>query len=53
MECTGYWETCNCEDCKYVAYLYEMVEWLECNEDEYLDEIEEIKKKILDMGYSI
>ena len=38
--CEGYWETCNCEDCKEVKELYEALEFYWDNKEEK----EEIEK---------
>lgn len=27
-KCTGYWETCACDDCQKVSELYEELDWL-------------------------
>ena len=51
--CNGYWETCNCEECKRVSGLYEELEWLEKDKDFNKDEIKEIENKIESMGYFI
>ena len=32
--CEGYWETCNCEDCKKVKELYEALEFYWDNKEE-------------------
>ena len=47
--CEGYWETCNCEDCKEVKELYEELEFYWDNKEEK----EEIERKIESMGYFI
>ena len=47
--CTGYWETCNWEDCKEVKELYEALEFYWDNKEEK----EEIERKIESMGYFI
>ena len=47
--CTGYWETCKCDDCQKVKELF-------LDRDFYWDnkeEREEIERAIEDMGYSI
>ena len=49
MECTGYWETCNCEDCKKTKELYNDIEFYWDNKEEQ----EEAIKKLESMGYSI
>lgn len=51
--CSGYWNTCNCEDCKKVSSLYEELEWLEKDRDFNKDEIKEVENKIESMGYFI
>ena len=48
MCCTGYWETCSCEDCKKVKELYEELEFFWDNEEEQ----ERIIEIIESMGYS-
>ena len=52
MECTGYWETCKCEDCKYAATLYEELEYYN-NDPEFEPEIKEIENKLESMGYFV
>lgn len=52
MECTGYWETCKCKDCKYAATLYEELEYYN-NDPEFEYEIKEIENKLESMGYSV
>lgn len=47
--CSGYWETCTCEDCKEVKELYEALEFYWDNKEEK----EEIERKIESMGYFI
>ncbi len=47
--CTGYWETCKCDDCKKVAELYEELDWFKDDEEER----KEIESKIENMGYFI
>ena len=47
--CTGYWETCKCDDCQKVKELF-------LDRDFYWDnkeEREEIERTIESMGYSI
>ena len=51
--CSGYWETCNCEDCKEVAGLYKEHEWYSRQKNDNKEIIEEIENKINGMGYSI
>ena len=46
MECTGYWETCKCEDCKYAATLYEELEYYN-NDPDFEPEIKEIENTML------
>lgn len=48
MYCTGYWETCSCEDCTRVKELYEELEFFWDNEEEQ----ERIIEIIESMGYS-
>ena len=47
--CTGYWETCKCEDCKKVKELFSDLSFYWDNEEER----EEIERTIESMGYSI
>lgn len=47
--CEGYWETCNCEDCKKVKELHEALEFYWDNKEER----EDIERTIESMGYSI
>ena len=47
--CTGYWETCKCEDCKEVKELYEALDFYWDNKEER----EDIERTIESMGYSI
>ena len=47
--CTGYWETCNCGDCKEVKELYEALEFYWDNKEER----EDIERTIESMGYFI
>ena len=51
MECNGYWERCNCEECTKVKDLYEDLEWYEQDPDAFKEDIEETRKEILSMGY--
>jgi hypothetical protein len=51
--CNGYWEACNCKECKKVSDLYEELDWLEKDKDFNKDEIKEIENKIESMGYFI
>lgn len=54
MECTGYWDTCQCEDCQCVAALYEDLVWYHNNgPEEYQEEIKELENKIESMGYFV
>lgn len=50
MECTGYWETCNCPDCKRAAELYELLDYYEYD-SEFQFEIDEAIKELENMGY--
>ena len=51
--CSGYWKTCNCDDCIKVKGLYEKIEWLEDDRDVNADEIKELENKIEGMGYFV
>jgi hypothetical protein len=51
--CSGYWETCNCEDCKKVSGLYEDLKWYERDKKDNEEIIKEIEDKIEGMGYSV
>ena len=51
--CNGYWEKCDCDDCIKVKGLYEDLEWFENDIEPPKEVIKEIKKKIMDMGYSV
>ena len=44
MKCTGYHETCECEECAYVNTLYAELEYLE---NFYSDDREEIERYLI------
>ena len=46
--CTGYWETCNCEDCNRAKELYDDIEYYWDNKEAQ----EEAMKELESMGYS-
>lgn len=50
--CNGYYEICNCKDCKRVKELYEQLEWYENNDrEEFSYEVLELEDKIENLGY--
>ena len=51
--CTGFWEMCECEDCRKVAVLYADLAWLEEMDPYNKGEIQQIIQEIEDMGYSV
>ena len=46
--CNGYWETCNCEECKIAKDLYDDIEYYWDNKEAQ----EEVIKELESMGYS-
>ena len=50
--CQGFYELCQCEDCRYVAQLYAELDFLEQFEPENKKEIERLIEEIENMGYS-
>ena len=52
-KCTGFWEFCECEDCRLVATLYADLAWYEDMEPDNKKEINKLKEQIEDMGYSV
>jgi len=46
--CSGYWETCNCEDCNRAKVLYDDIEYYWDNKEAQ----EEAIKELEGMGYS-
>ena len=53
MKCNGFWEMCECEDCKRVAVLYDELDWYEEFEPKEKEIITQLIEEIESMGYSI
>lgn len=53
MKCTGYHETCECEECVYVNTLYAELEYLENFYSDDREEIERLIDEISSLGYSV
>lgn len=51
--CSGYWETCKCEDCKEVTKLYDDLDWYKRDKKENEEIIKDIENKIESMGYFV
>ena len=47
--CSGYWETCNCEECLKAKGLYDDLNYYWDDEKR----IKEIEEELEDMGYSV
>ena len=51
IKCNGFYETCECEDCKRVTQLYEELEYYQDDREDFAYEIAELEQQILAMGY--
>ena len=47
--CTGYWETCRCNDCRKAKELHDDINFYWDNKEER----ERAEKELEDMGYSV
>ena len=53
MKCNGYWELCECEDCRRVAVLYAELDWYQQYEPQEKEIIRDLIEEIESMGYSV
>lgn len=53
MKCNGFWEMCECEDCRRVAVLYAELDWYLEFEPHEKEIINQLVNEIESMGYSL